>query len=293
MMRHAFKLFHVWVWGSTLLLLAATGTVIGFLLVRGWAGIGRELVFGETPVLAALMLQRPVFDGLFPAMVGTLALVLLSVGMALPVGLATGIYLAEYATGRLYSLLSLFFDILAGMPSIVVGLFGFSITIFLHHRFSGKIYPCLFISALSLAVLVLPYLIRTTQAALEAIPADLRLIGPSLGATRFQNIFHVLVPHSLKSILSGILLAIGRCAEDTAVIMLTGVVVSAGIPKSIWGNFEALPFYIYYISAQYADADELTRGYGAAIILLLLCAFLFGIAFWLQRRLSQRWFERV
>ena len=293
MIRQGLKLLHVWIWLSGLILMVAVGSVVSFLLIRGWSSINTQLVFGDTPVLAALLQQRPVFDGLLPAMAGTLALVVMSVGMAVPVGLAAGIYLAEYSDGHFRALLSLFFDILAGMPSIVVGLFGFSITVFLHHRFGGRIYPCLFISALSLAILVLPYLIRTTQTALEGMLSDLRMIGPSLGATRLQNIIYILIPRALKSILSGILLAIGRCAEDTAVIMLTGVVVSAGIPKSIWGNFEALPFYIYYVSAQYADAEELMRGYGAAIILLVLCAFLFGVASFIQHKLSQRTFDRI
>ena len=174
-----------------------------------------------------------------------------------------------------------------------MGLFGFSIAVFLHHRFSDRIYPCLIISALSLAFLVLPYLIRTTQVALEEIPADLRLTAPALGATRWQNIRHVLLPRSLSGILSGVILSIGRCAEDTAVIMLTGVVATAGIPRSLFSGYEALPFYIYTVSAQYADQQELMTGYGAAIILLMVCAALFAAAFMVKHLLSRRFLVRV
>lgn len=293
MNRAGMRLFQAWAWLSGLALTAAVVAVVGFLLIKGGRALDRQLIFGDTPFWAALTLQRPVFDGLLPAMAGTLALVLLSVGMAVPVGLATGIYLAEYCRGRVYDLLCLLFDILAGIPSIVVGLFGFSVTIFLHHHFSARIYPCLFISAVSLALLVLPYLIRTTQSALEGVPPDLRLIAPTLGASKLQNIFHVLLPRCLGAIVSGVFLAIGRCAEDTAVIMLTGVVASAGIPRSLWGSYEALPFYIYYIAAQYSDADELMRGYGAAIVLLLLCALLFGVSLLIKRTLSDRLFSRI
>ena len=83
--------------------------------------------------------------------------------------------------------------------------------------------------------------------------------------------------------LSGIILAIGRCAEDTAVIMLTGVVATTGVPKSLLSNYEALPFYIYYISSQYANTHELLTGYGASVILLAICVSLFFLAFVIKK----------
>ena len=181
-----------------------------------------------------------------------------------------------------------FFGILAATPSIVIGFFGFSVTIFVHRYLAPDLYPCLMISAMALAFLVLPYLIRTTQTALEAIPAGLRRTAPALGATRWQNISLVLLPRALPGIVSGTILAIGRCAEDTAVIMLTGVVATAGIPRSLWSNYEALPFYIYTISSQYTDTRELMKGYGAAIILLIICTLLFSLSFFIQNRLKSR-----
>jgi phosphate transport system permease protein len=135
-------------------------------------------------------------------------------------------------------------------------------------------------------LLVLPYIIRTTQGALESIPLDIRLTALALGATKLQNIFLVMIPKSLSGIMSGIILAIGRCAEDTAVIMLTGAVASAGLPRSLFSQYEALPFYIYYISSQYADPEELMQGYGASIILLLLCAGLFLTAYGIRKGLN-------
>jgi phosphate transport system permease protein len=232
------------------------------------------------------MLKRQVFDGLFPAIVGTLSLVVLSVSLAVPLGLATGIYLAEYAGSSAKHVFNLFFDILAGVPSIVVGLFGFTLAVFLHRHVSREIGPCLLISSLALALLVLPYIIRTTQMALEGLPSDTRLTALALGATRLQNILHVLLPRSLTGIMTGVILAVGRCAEDTAVILLTGVVAAAGVPKSLLGNYEALPFYIYYISSQYAKPNQLLTGYGASLILLAICIGLFGLAFVIKRRLS-------
>jgi phosphate transport system permease protein len=273
-------------WLSGLSLLAAISYIVGYLLVKGLPMLSLDLIFGDTRPVDALLLKRQVFDGLFPAIVGTLSLVVLSVGWAVPVGLATGIYLAEYAHDRVKGSFNLSFDILAGIPSIVIGLFGFSVAVFLHKHFSDQVYPCLLISSLSLAFLVLPYIIRTTQVSLESLPAQTRLTALALGASKLQNILHVLIPKSLSGITSGLILAIGRCAEDTAVIMLTGVVATAGVPKSLLSHYEALPFYIYYISSQYATPQELMTGYGASIILLIICVFLFLLAFIIKRGLT-------
>lgn len=270
----------------TFILIAAFASVLGFLIIKGWRTLNLELIFGTTPPLEALLFKRQVFNGLFPAIVGTLILIILSVCWAIPMGIGSGIYLAEYATGKTKKILNVFFDILAGLPSIVVGLFGFSITVFLNKHLSDHIYPCLFISSLALAFLVLPYIIRTTQAALEEVPVLLRMTAPALGASKLQNIIRVLLPQSLSGIISGVILATGRCAEDTAVIMLTGVVASTGIPGSLFSNYEALPFYIYYISSQYSNQKELTTAYGAALILLSICLILFSLAFIIKKRIN-------
>ncbi|RLB90348.1 MAG: phosphate ABC transporter permease PtsA [Deltaproteobacteria bacterium] len=282
------RLLVMFSWGCALLLFTGLMVIVGFLVVKGYRTINLALIFGDTRPLDAFLLRQQVFGGLFPAIIGTISLILLSIGFALPMGLASGLYLAEYAQPRLKLFFSLMVDILAGIPSIVVGLFGFSITIFLHHSFSNRIFPCLLISALSLAFLVLPYIIKTTQNAIESLPLQVRLTAPSLGATQLENIIFVLLPSALSDIVSGIVLAIGRCAEDTAVIMLTGVVATAGIPKSVFSNFEALPFYIYYIASEYSDQSELMKGYGAAIILLVICSGLFALAHWVKLQIDPK-----
>lgn len=286
MSRIVEKFITVFCWLSILILLGALGSIIGYLILKGFRTMNLKLIFGSTPPLDGLLLKKPVFDGLFPAIFGTLILVFISVSIAIPIGVSAGIYLAEYANLTIKKVFNLFFDILAGIPSIVIGLFGFSLSLFLHKHYSKNIQPCLLISALALAFLVLPYMIRTTQMTLEGLPPYTRLTGLALGATKLQNIFLVLIPKSLSGIISGVIMSIGRCAEDTAVIMLTGVVAMAGIPKSLLSKYEALPFYIYYISSQYRNPEELMTGYGAAIILLSLCVFLFSIAYIFKRRLS-------
>ncbi len=272
-------------WALAFLLCLGMAVFLSYLLIKGLPSLGTELFFGKADPLGVLTGRERVFDGIFPAMVGTLCLVVLSTLIALPLGIGSGIYLSEYATPAMKKTVGGLFDVLAGIPSIVVGLYGFSVAIFLHRHFSDRLGPCLLISAFSLGVLVLPYIVRSTQTSLEELPARIRYTAAALGATRLQNIAYVLLPNALSGISSGVLLAIGRCAEDTAVILLTGVVATAGVPSSLLSQYEALPFYIYYISSQYANPEELSNGYGACLVLLGICSVLFLVANGIKKRL--------
>ncbi len=272
-------------WALAFLLCLGVTVFLSYLLIKGLPSLGSELIFGEADPLGALMGRERVFDGILPAIIGTLCLVVLATLMALPLGICSGIYLSEYATPMMKKGVGGLFDVLAGIPSIVVGLYGFSIAIFLHHHFSDRLGPCLLISAFSLGVLVLPYIVRGSQTSLEELPAHIRYTATALGATRLQNIAYVLIPNALSGISSGVILAIGRCAEDTAVILLTGVVATAGAPSSLLSQYEAMPFYIYYISSQYTSPAELANGYGACLVLLGICSILFMVAHGMQKQL--------
>lgn len=286
MQGFAEKTVVVFSWIMTILLCLFVSLFLGYLLIQGLPILGRELIFGQADPLQALLGRVRVFDGIFPAIVGTLCLVILSATLAVPVGVCSGIYLAEYAGPGMKKLSGMLFDILAGIPSIVIGLFGFSLAVFLHNHFDDRIGPCLLISSLSLAILVLPYIVRSTQISLEELSPGIRRTALALGANKLQNITYVLIPNALSGISSGIILAVGRCAEDTAVMLLTGVVATAGVPSSLLSQYEALPFYIYYISNQYTNPEELAGGYGASLILLGVCAFLFMLAYGMKKHLS-------
>lgn len=264
--------FFTWITG--IILIGAIGVLLSFLLYKGIPALNPSMIFGETRSLDALLLRKEVFGGLFPAIAGTLLLIITSIIWAIPIGVASGIYLAEYCNVRWKPFFNFLLDVLAGIPSILVGLFGFAVSVFLHKHLSEHIYPCFLISSLSLACLVLPYIIRTT--------------GLALGASRLQNTLFILIPYNLSSIISGIILAIGRCAEDTAVIMLTGVVAMAGIPTSVLSQYEAIPFYIFYISSDYNSQEELMKGFEASIILLGICVFLFTLSNILKRKVAIR-----
>ena len=263
--------------------------LLGFLIVKGAPQLGLHLLFDTVPPLDALLGRRPVWDGLWPACAGTLYLVALTMALALFPGAGCGLYLAEFAPPRQAARIRLAMDVLAGTPSIVMGLFGFTLILFLRHSVWPGANTSLLLSACCLALLVLPVVVTTTSEALEAVPGSLRITGAALGFTRRQLARRVLLPAAGPGIWGGIILATGRAAEDTAVIMLTGVVANAGLPAGLADKFEALPFSIYYISAQYQDNDELLRGFGAALVLLLLSAALLLCSRWLENRFRRRW----
>lgn len=283
------RLIAVYAWLCAIGALLATSLLLVFLLKRGWGAIDSRLFFGDTPWLSAVTGARPVFEGIWPAVVGTFLLVSLSSAISIPAGVASGVYLSEYASERVRSLLGFAVDVLSGTPSIVMGLFGFTMILFLRSTLFPQARPSLFLAAVCIALLILPYVIRTTQAALEGIPKHLRLLGPSLGLTHWHNIRHVLLPLAGRGILSGAILAIGRASEDTAVILLTGVVAHAGLPASLWDKFEALPFRIYYLAAEHRSPAELDQGFGTALVLLFLTGSLFLAASFLHARFEKRW----
>ena len=268
---------------------AAVELLLGYLFLRGAPTLGVGLIFGDTPPLDAIARGVPVFDGLWPACLGTLWLVFLSAAIAVPLGVAGGVHLAEYASGRTGRLAAFCVDLLAGVPSILMGLFGFALILLLRRSFWPQANTCLLLSALCLAVLVLPYLVSATRSCLEGLPAELRLTCASLGLSRGQTVFRVLLPAAAQGVLGGVILAIGRAAEDTAVILLTGVVVGAGTPAALTDKFEALPFTIYYLAAEHQSPQELDLAFGAALVLLGLTAALFGVARRLRAGMARRW----
>ncbi|MBS1227510.1 MAG: binding-protein-dependent transport system inner rane component [Proteobacteria bacterium] len=273
-------------WLSALLVPALLAMVTGFLLRRGLPSLQVALWFGDTPPLAALLHGAPVFDGIWPACLGTLYLVALVALMAVPLGVASGIFLAEYAGGRTKLAFSFCIELLAGIPSILMGLFGFALILFLRRSFAPEANTCLLLSAFCLTLLVLPYLISSTRLAIESLPDALRLTGASLGLSHWQLIRRILLPASAPGIFSGVILAIGRAAEDTAVILMTGVVANAGTPGSLTAKYEALPFHIYYLAAEYQSPAELAQAFATALVLLALTGLLLLAARRLQAGLE-------
>ena len=283
------RLFGLLSWTASLALLAGLAGLLGVLIWHGGRTLGPALLFGDVPPADAILGRARVFDGIWPAMVGSVTLVLLASLVAIPVGIAAGIHLSEYAPPRLRRIFDLWIDMLAGVPSIVMGLFGFALILLLRRTVAPDARTALWLSAFCIALLVIPYLVRTTQSSLQALPEEVRLLGPGLGLTRWQNVRWILLPSSGRGILGGVMLAVGRAAEDTAVIMLTGAVFNAGLPSGLAEKYEALPFRIYVIAAEYRSEAQLAQGFGCALVLLLLTAALLWLSHRLQRGMDRRW----
>ncbi len=278
------RLFHLWCLSCTTGLLVCLTFFIGFIINRGVPALSLSLFFGDADPIKGLLGLEPIWDGIWPACVGTMTVVACALSLALLPGLATGIWLATSAASRFKTILALCIDILAGIPSILMGLFGFTLILFLRNWLLPSANTCLLLSALCLAMLIIPYLAVATRTALQALPASLEITALSLGMTRWQTLRVVLLPQASKGIIGGIMLAMGRAAEDTAVIMLTGAVASAGIAASVFDRFEALPFYIYYLSTNYADEKELSQAFAASLILLFIALFLFLLTKIIQKK---------
>ncbi len=276
-------------WFSLLAVGGGVVALVGFLVLRGGPALNARLFFDDTPVWDAVFGLRPVWDGVWPAMAGTLSLLAVTMALALLPGLACGVYLACFASPRGRELIGASVDVLAGIPSIVMGLFGLELIVALRRTFLPNGTTCLLLAGFCLALLVLPTLIVAVRTAIEALPARLSLTADSLGLTRAQTVRRLLIPAASSGILGGVILAMGRAMEDTAVIMLTGAVANAGLPAGLTAKFEALPFRIYYTAAQYTGPEELARGFGTALFLLLMSESLILAAKTLQNRLSRKW----
>ena len=183
---------------------SAIACLLGFLLYRGLPTLGPSLLFGDTPPLRALLGTLPVWDGIWPACAGTFCLIMTTMLLAIGPGIGCGIYLAEYASPSMKRLFGVIMDILAGIPSIVMGIFGFTLILFLHRLGIAGASPGILLAGGCLALLVLPSLVVTTRTALEGLPASLRLTGFALGLTRSQTVRHILVPQASRGILGGI-----------------------------------------------------------------------------------------
>ena len=204
--------------------------------------------------------------GIFPAIVGTIYLVAGTLIFALPLGVLAAIYLTEYAKDNLLTrLVKLAIINLAGVPSVVYGLFGLGIFVtFL--KFGASILA----GSLTLAIMVLPIIITTSKEALESVPKSFREVSLSLGASKWQTIRHSVLPHALPGILTGIILAISRAAGETAPILFTAAAFFLPkLPQSIFDQVMALPYHLYVISTQVPNAAENIR-YGTALVLLLM-----------------------
>ncbi|MBF0260070.1 MAG: phosphate ABC transporter permease PstA [Desulfamplus sp.] len=224
--------------------------------------------------------------GILPCIIGTLYLGVLSIMIALPVGVASAIYLNEYARqGKMIRMIRLAINNLAGVPSIVFGLFGLAFFCIVL-----KMGVSLIAGALTLAVMILPVIIGSTEEALRSVPDTYREASLGLGATKWQTIYRVVLPTALPGILTGSILGISRAAGETAPIMFTSAVFSTPVlPTSIFDEVMALPYHVYVLATAGTNI-EATRPmqYGTSLVLICLVMGMNLVAIIYRSRLRKR-----
>jgi phosphate transport system permease protein len=283
---------------ATFLVLSILTIIIGNILLNGWGGISWRFITGGT--------EQDMFDvreaGIFPMIFGTAARVILMTIFVLPIGVITAIHLTEYAPPNswLTRFLRSAVNNLAGVPSIVFGLFGLGFFIYfvgqnmdaiLHPNDPKAMWgkPGLLWASLTLAVMTLPVMIVTTEEALRAIPHGLREGSLALGASKLQTILKIILPQALPGILTGAILAVSRAAGEVAPILMTGVAYSmAALPKSLNDQFLDLAYHVYILSTQSPNIERTRPILYATVIVLLLLTFALNLVAILVRAQMRR-----
>lgn len=253
--------------------------ILGFIVVRG-VGVISWGFLTEMPK------DGMTKGGIFPAIVGTACLVAGSMIFAFPVGVLSGIYIQEYLSEKwLKKFLRMMTNNLAGVPSIVFGLFG--MTLFVNYLGFGD---SILAGSLTLGLLALPVVIRLTEEALKAVPDGLRLGSYALGASKIQTIQKVVLPVAFPNILTGLILSIGRVSGETAPILFTvAAYFLPRLPESIHDQVMALPYHLYVLATSGTNMEE-TRpmAYGTALVLVSIVLIINISASLLRRRIRNK-----
>ncbi len=270
--------------GAVLINGAALVIIVGYMVYYGFPAISWDFLTG-------MPTEGGLAGGILPCIVGTFYLSLGSMLLALPLGVAAAIYLHEYATpGTIMRVIRLSINNLAGVPSVVFGLFGMAF--FVASRDLGGLGMGVSIASgsLTLAVLILPVIIGTSEEALRSVPDTYREASLGLGATKWQTIFKVVLPAALPGVLTGSILSISRAAGETAAIMFTAAAsYNPQLAESIFDEVMALPYQIYSLSVSSTDPDAtLPLQYGTSLVLISLVLGMNLIAIVLRSKLRRK-----
>jgi phosphate transport system permease protein len=254
-------------------------TILMFIFVRGLPAMSWEF-------LTAMPEDGMTKGGIYPAIIGTLYLVLGSMIFAFPIGVLSGIYINEYRKGGLVKrFIKLMTNNLAGIPSIVFGLFGMSL--FVNTLEFGD---SILAGSLTLGLLTLPVVIRTTEEALKAVDDNFRHGSLALGASKWDTTSKVVFPIALPNIITGLILSIGRVSGETAPILFTcAAYFLPKLPSGIFDQVMALPYHLYVISTSGTNVEESrVMAYGTAMVLILIVLLVNILANALRRFYSRR-----
>lgn len=265
------RLLRLSVYASAGITLSALLFLIAYVLVKGIPHL--------KPSLFALQYNSENVS-MLPAIVNTLIVTLLSLVVAVPLGICTAIYLAEYAKrgNKLVSLIRLTAETLSGIPSIVYGLFGMLCFVtYLHFGYS------LLAGSLTLSIMILPLIMRTTEEALLAVPDGYREASFGLGAGRLRTVFQIVLPAAVPGVLAGIILAIGRIVGETAALLYTAG-TQTQIPSTPMESGRTLALHMYVLSGEGLNTDE---AFATAVVLLVLVVGINALSAFLARRISK------
>lgn len=235
--------------------------ILAFIIIKGASVLNWDFI--TTPPTDGMK-----GGGIWPAIVGTFYLMAGSAIFAFPLGIMSGIYMHEYArSGRLVRFIRMMTNNLAGIPSIVFGLFGMSLFV----NFFG-FGDSILAGSLTLGLLALPLVIRTTEEALKAIPDSFREGSLALGATKLQTIRHVILPMAMPNIITGLILALGRVSGETAPILFTcAAYFLPQLPQSVFDQCMALPYHLYVLATSGTDMEkQIPIAYGTALVLIII-----------------------
>ncbi len=259
------------------------------LLVLFWI-LGDIFFHGISVINWAFISQSPregmTEGGILPAIIGTLLVSVITMVMAVPLGMFSAIYLNEYAyQGKLVRLIRLSIRNLSGVPSIVYGLFGVALFVqFLH------LGACVLSAGLTLGLLTLPWTITASEEALKTVPKSYRDGALALGATKWQSIRTNVLPYAVPGMLTGAILGLARAAGETAPILFTGAAFFIPfLPRSLFDQFMALPYHLYILATQHQDIARVRPiAYGTALVLIALILCLNGIAVTIRYRYRKK-----
>jgi len=271
--------------GFFLLTLSAV-LVLGFLAI-----IVLDIFTKGVGVLSWEFLTHPPREGMtkggiFPAILGTFLVSIITVLFAVPLGMFAAVYLNEYALpGRTTRLIRLAIRNLSGVPSIVYGLFG--VVLFVQMMQFGT---SILSAGLTLGLLTLPWTITASEEALKTVPKSYRDGALALGATKWYAIRTNVLPYAVPGMLTGVILGLARAAGETAPILFTGAAFFLPhLPKSLFDQFMALPYHLYIMATQHHDIARVRPiAYGTALVLLILILLLSTFAIWVRYRYRQR-----
>ena len=253
--------------------LAVLFLIIAFVLVKGLPVVTWGFLFSNPEDMGRS-------GGIFPTLVGSVALPLLAIVFALPLGVGTAIYLTEYTIeGRVTRIIRFGADCLAGIPSIIFGLFGFIFFV----TILGMGWS-LMSGGLTLALMILPTIIRTTEEAIKAVPYAYREVSFSLGATRWRTVWRVVLPNALPGIVTGVMLGIGRCIGETAAVIFTAG-SALRLPASVFDSVRTMSVHFYILAREGISSEN---AYGTAAVLILSVLAVNGVSYWIMYRFLRR-----